>query len=57
MQQIAICNYITCSIDVYTVDSSVDAEDFIIDELGLDIEDVCYMTKPDIIRITIHCDD
>lgn len=57
MQQIAIFNYVTCSIDVYTMDSSVDAEDFIIDELGLDIEDVCYMTKPDIIRITIHCDD
>ena len=57
MQQIAIFNYVTCSIDVYTIYSSVDAEDFIIDELGLDIEDVCYMTKPDIIQITIHCDD
>lgn len=57
MQQIAIFNYVISSIDVYTIDSSVDAEDFITDELGLDIEDVCYMTKPDIIRITIHCDD
>lgn len=54
MQQIAIFNYIMCSIDVYTVDSSIDAEEFIINELGWNIEDVCYMTKPDIIEITIH---
>lgn len=57
MQQIAIFNYVTSSIDVYTLDSSVDAEEFITDELELDIDDVCYMTKPDIIQITIHCDD
>lgn len=57
MQQIAIFNYVTSSIDVYTIDSSIDAEEFIIHELGMDLEDVCYMTKPDIIQITIHCDD
>ena len=57
MQQVAILNYVTGSIDVYTIDSSIDIEDFIIDELELDIEDICYMTKPNIIQITIHCDD
>ena len=57
MQQIAIFNYATSSIDVYTMDSSIDAEEFIIHELGLNLDEVCYMTKPDIIQITVHCDE
>ena len=57
MQQIAIFNYVTCSVDVYTTDSSIDAEDFIINELGLNIDDVCYMSRPGVIPVVIHCDD
>lgn len=57
MQQIIILNYTTCTADVYTIDYSTDIEEFIIDELGLDIENVCYMSKPGIIPITIHSDD
>lgn len=57
MQQIIILNYTTCTADIYTIDYSTDIEEFIIDELGLGIEDVCYMSKPGIIPITIHSND
>jgi len=57
MQQVVILNFNLCRVDVYTIDSSDDAEDFITDELGLSLNDVCFMTKPDIIPIAIHCDD
>jgi hypothetical protein len=57
MQQIAIFNYVTCSIDVYTIDSTKDIGKFIIDELGLSPEDFYYMTKPGTIQITIHANE
>jgi len=57
MQQVVILNFNLCRVDVYTIDSSDDAEDFITGELGLSLDNVYYMTKPDIIPITIHCDD
>jgi len=57
MQQIAILNYEIGRIDVYTIDESIDAEDFIVNELKLDIDDVCYMSRPGVMPITIHCDD
>lgn len=57
MQQVIILNFNLGRVDVYTIDFSDDAEDFITDELGLSLNDVCYMTKSNIIPITIHCDD
>jgi len=57
MQQIAIFDYVSGKIEIFTTDESIDAEDFIVDELGLSLNDVCYMSKPGIIPVVIHCDD
>ena len=56
MQQIVILNYSTCEVHVYTIDSSEDPEEFIVNDLGLSIDEVSWMCKNDIIHIEIHCD-
>ena len=57
MQQIVILNHVLCTVDVYTMDSSENPEYFITEELGWRLSDVSWMSKPDIIPITIHGDD
>lgn len=57
MQQIVILNHVLCTVDVYTMDSSEDPEDFITKDLGWRLSDISWMSKPDIIPITIHGDD
>lgn len=57
MQQIVILDYVSCRVDVYTIDSSENPEDFITEELGLCLSDVAWMNKPDIIPIFVHGDD
>lgn len=57
MQQIAILNYATGKVDIYTTDESVDAEEYITVYLGLSLNDVLYMSKPGIIPVTIYSDD
>ena len=57
MQQIAILNYATGTVDIYTTDESADAEEYITINLGLRLNDILYMSKPGIIPVTIYSDD
>jgi len=56
MQQIIILDYSVGRVDIYTLDSSEDPEEFIVNTLGLNLGDVSWMSKDDIIPIEIHCD-
>lgn len=56
MQQIVILDYIVGRVDIYTLDSSEDPEEFIVNTLGLHLDDVSWMSKDDIIPVEIHCD-
>lgn len=57
MQQIAILDYVTGKVDIYTTDESIDAEDYIATELGLNFDDILYMNRPGIIPVIIHSND
>lgn len=56
MQQIVILDYIVGRVDIYTLDSSEDPEEFIVNTLGLHLDDVSWMSRDDIIPVEIHCD-
>lgn len=56
MQQIVILDYIVGRVDIYTLDSSEDPEEFIVNTLGLHLDDISWMSRDDIIPVEIHCD-
>ncbi len=56
MQQIVILDYSVGRVDIYTLDSSEDPEEFIVNTLGLNLDNISWMSKDDIIPVEIHCD-
>ena len=56
MQQIAVLDYSVGRVDIYTLDFSEDPEEFIVNTLGLNLDEVSWMSKDDVIPVEIHCD-
>jgi hypothetical protein len=54
MQQVAVLNFAVGEVEVYTIDDGIDAEDFLVDELDLSLDEICWMVHDGVMPITIH---